>query len=150
MPQFFRNILLPLFIFLQLHSIACADEVTAAKVAAIERYRSAVPISKLINDLSAALAKQVPAEQQEQFVRDMRLAMPTSAILEISKQAMIKTFTLEELNALADFYQSPAGASAMSKMGAFIGEAMPQVIQEMQRSVDGLHAKRANKQLVAP
>lgn len=53
---------------------------------------------------------------------------------------MLKTFTTDELNALADFYASKDGASAMKKFGAYMGDIMPSLMQEIQRAAQELQA----------
>jgi hypothetical protein len=44
---------------------------------------------------------------------------------------MVKIFTAQELNALADFYGSPVGKSAMGKFGIYMAEVMPALQQEL-------------------
>jgi len=39
------------------------------------------------------------------------------------------------LNALADFYESPEGNSAMKKMGEYMADVMPTLQEEMVRAV---------------
>ena len=51
-----------------------------------------------------------------------------------STAAMLKTYSTEEINALADFYSSPYGASAMAKFGAYMSEIMPPTTIEIQRA----------------
>ena len=45
----------------------------------------------------------------------------------IIRDSMANHFTAEELAALADFYSSTVGKSAMSKFGDYMAEAMPQL-----------------------
>jgi hypothetical protein len=47
------------------------------------------------------------------------------------KDSMIKHFTANELKALADFYGSPVGKSAMLKFGAYMADAMPAIQAEV-------------------
>jgi hypothetical protein len=48
--------------------------------------------------------------------------------------AMVKHFTSEELKALADFYGSPVGKSAMQKFGAYMSDLMPTIQAEMMKA----------------
>jgi len=48
--------------------------------------------------------------------------------------AMVKHFTTDELKALADFYGSPVGKSAMQKFGAYMADVMPAIQAEMQKA----------------
>ncbi len=63
-------------------------------------------------------------------------------IEEIAKQSMLKTYTADELNALADFYTSKHGASAMNKMGEYLREMLPQLMQETQRAIKEAQEKQ--------
>jgi len=47
---------------------------------------------------------------------------------------MVKMFTTEELNALADFYGSTAGQSAMKKMPEYFAEIFPFLRQMLEAS----------------
>ncbi len=61
--------------------------------------------------------------------------MDIEAILKSFKETMIKTFTADELAALADFYGSPVGISATKKMGAYMAEIMPVMQAEALKAV---------------
>ena len=115
-----------------------AQETQVTKQAAMERYIRAVPMAKLLEDTYSELAKQVPAEMRVEFVSTMRKLVRVDKIDAIARQAMLKTFTTNELNALADFYSSQYGSSAMRKFGAYTAEIMPPLMQEIQRAVQEL------------
>lgn len=46
----------------------------------------------------------------------------------------IAAFTTEELKALADFYGSPVGKSAMQKFGAYMADLMPTMEAEITKA----------------
>ena len=54
---------------------------------------------------------------------------------------MLKTFTAEELNALADFYGSKNGYSAMRKFGSYMALVTPALQQEVQRALQQIQKK---------
>jgi len=58
---------------------------------------------------------------------DLDIAVLTKAMTD----AMLKHFTTDELKALADFYGSPVGKSAMQKFGAYMADVMPAIQAEM-------------------
>jgi len=120
---------------------AQAQSNDAAKNAALERYLRAVPMSKMMEDTYAQLAKQVPQDKRAQFISEMRSVVKVDRMEQIARGAMLRTFTAEELNALADFYSSKHGASAMSKFGVYMGEVMPPLMQEIQRAFQELQAR---------
>ena len=49
----------------------------------------------------------------------------------MKKQIIVLGFTTDELKALADFYGSPVGKSAMQKFGAYMADVMPAMQAEM-------------------
>ncbi len=115
-----------------------AQDTQVTRQAAMERYIRAVPMAKILEDTYSELAKQVPAEMRVEFVSSMRKLVSVDKIDAIARQAMLKTFTTNELNALADFYSSQYGSSAMGKFGAYTAEIMPPLMQEIQRAVQEL------------
>jgi Uncharacterized protein conserved in bacteria (DUF2059) len=72
----------------------------------------------------------------------MRQFVRIDEIEKIARRAMLKTFTAQELNALADFYSSPHGASTMKKFGVYMGDVMPSLMQEIQRAVTEFQAQK--------
>jgi len=50
------------------------------------------------------------------------------------KESMVKNFTADELKALADFYGSPVGKSAMKKFGAYMADVMPSIQAEVEKA----------------
>ena len=59
--------------------------------------------------------------------------------------AMVKHFTTDELKALADFYGSPVGKSAMQKFGAYMADVMPAIQAEMQKAQAKLNQSAPNQ-----
>jgi hypothetical protein len=119
---------------------ALAQDTQETRQAAMERYLRAVPIAKVMEDTYLEMAKQVPPERRDEFVSAMRKHISVEKMEEIARRAMLKTFTTDEMNALADFYSSEHGASAMRKFGAYMSDVMPPLTQEVQRAVQELQA----------
>jgi len=119
---------------------AQAQDTMDTRQVAMQRYLRAVPMAKVMEDTYAEMAKQVPPEKRTEFIAAMRKVVRVDKIEEIAKRSMLKTFTTDELNALADFYSSKDGASAMKKLGVYMGDIMPQLMQEIQRAVQELQA----------
>lgn len=69
--------------------------------------------------------------------------LDVDAYTEIMKAAMARHFTANELEAMADFYSSPAGKSAMGKMGAYMGDVMPAALAEVQKAIARMQADEA-------
>jgi hypothetical protein len=114
---------------------ALAQDTQETRQAAMERYLRAVPMARMMEDTYSEMAKQVPPEKRDEFVSAMRKLVSVDKIEDIARQAMLKTFTTNELNALADFYSSEHGSSAMRKFGSYMADIMPPLMQEIQRAV---------------
>lgn len=119
---------------------AQAQDTMDTRQVGMQRYLRAVPMAKVMEDSYAEMAKQVPPEKRTEFIAAMRKVVRVDKIEEIAKRSMLKTFTTDELNALADFYSSKDGASAMKKLGVYMGDIMPPLMQEIERAVQELQA----------
>jgi hypothetical protein len=106
---------------------AMADTAPAqdpTKEAAAERYFATQDIDVDINNVVNSLGNMIqnPAvtqEQKKQFVGYARDHLDRVALKNAMIQAMMETYTTDELNGLADFYSSPVGKSVMAKAPAF-------------------------------
>lgn len=119
-------------------SVSWAQDSRADREAAVDRYLAAVPMQSLMDDMMSNMSRSLPEAQRERFLTDMRRVLRVDVLQALSRDAMVKIFTAAELGALADFYASPVGKSAMAKMGPYMGELMPQLMAEVQRAVQQL------------
>jgi hypothetical protein len=99
-----------------------------------ERYLQASPPKAMFEDVADKMAANLPADQREQFKKVMTTQLDIPALSKAMMDAMVKNFTTEELKALADFYGSPIGKSAMQKFGAYMADVMPVVQTEIMKA----------------
>lgn len=99
-----------------------------------ERYLQVSPPKALFEDMADKMAANLPADQREQFKKLMTTQVDIAALSKAMVDAMVKNFTTEELKALADFYGSPVGKSAMQKFGAYMADIMPVVQAEIMKA----------------
>ena len=99
-----------------------------------ERYLQASPPKAMFEDVADKMAANLPADQRDQFKRVMTTQLDIPALSKAMMDAMVKNFTTEELKALADFYGSPIGKSAMQKFGAYMADVMPVVQAEIMKA----------------
>ena len=90
-----------------------------------ERYLQVSPPKALFEDMADKIAANLPPDQREQFKRMMTADLDIAALSKAMTDAMVKHFTTDELKALADFYGSPVGKSAMQKFGTYMADIMP-------------------------
>ena len=117
---------------------AWAQDTSATRATAAERYLKVVPMSGVLDDMFSEISKQLPQEQRPEFLRKMKIAVRADSLERIARVSMIKHFTTEELNALADFYGSKNGASAMKKFGVYMADVMPEIQAEVRRGMQQL------------
>jgi hypothetical protein len=114
--------------------VVFAGDSVGERTKAAERYLTVMPMKKMMSDSIVEMAKQVPEGKREAFKKEMNKLINVDELQKITKQAMIKIFTAEELNALADFYGSKPGQSAMKKFGRYMAEIMPHIQKELMRA----------------
>ena len=99
-----------------------------------ERYLQATPPKALFEDMADKMAANLPPDQRDQFKKLMTSQLDIAALTKAMIDSMVKHFTTEELKALADFYGSPVGKSAMQKFGAYMADIMPAMEAEIMKA----------------
>ncbi len=129
-----RFVFLALLLPFSLPALALEDT-PQNRVQQATRYLDAVPPQGMIEELLGRTADTLPPEQQDQFKTLVAKYLDRPKIAEAIKAAMAKTFTADELQALADFYGSALGKSAMAKMQSYQTEVAPTLMSEFQTAV---------------
>jgi len=110
-----------------------------------ERYLQATPPKALFEDMAEKMAANLPPDQREQFQKLMTSQLDIAALTKAMIDSMVKHFTTEELKALADFYGSPVGKSAMQKFGAYMADIMPAMEAEIMKAQAKLNQSMPNQ-----
>jgi hypothetical protein len=110
-----------------------------------ERYLQATPPKALFEDIADKMAANLPPDQRDQFKRMMATQLDIAALTKAMTDAMVKHFTTEELKALADFYGSAVGKSAMQKFGAYMADIMPTMQAEIMKAQAKLNQSLPNQ-----
>src|SRR5437667_10999327 len=110
-----------------------------------ERYLQVSPPKALFEDMADKMAANLPADQREQFKKLMTSQLDIAALTKAMIDAMVKNFTTEELKALADFYGSPVGKSAMQKFGTYMADIMPTMEAEIMKAQAKVNQSMPNK-----
>jgi len=97
----------------------------------VERYLKATPPKELFEDMAEQMAKNMPAAEQKNFKALLIQHLDIEAVTKAMRESMVKHFTADELKALADFYGSEVGKSAMKKFGVYMADVMPTIQQEI-------------------
>ena len=96
-----------------------------------ERYLKATPPKEMFANLAEKTAMNMPPADRQKFKETLTSALDIDALTRAMTDAMVKHFTVQELKALADFYGSPVGKSAMAKFGDYMADVMPTIQAEM-------------------
>ena len=123
-----------------------ADTVETRKAAA-ERYLKATDMGALIESGLEAGIQTLSPDQRREFMEIARRHIRIDALEALALAAMVKNFTTRELDALASFYGSPEGRSAMAKMGNYMADVMPIVQAEMERVGREIQAEYESKRV---
>ena len=100
-----------------------------------DNYLRVVPAQSLMNDMAEKIAVTLPENQRPIFITLMTKNLDMNAVANLMRAAMIKNFTADELKAIADFYGSPIGKSAMTKYGNYMADAMGPMKVELAKAM---------------
>jgi hypothetical protein len=103
---------------------------------AAERYLQVADLGKLLGDVTDQMARTIPEDKRDQFKVLMKKHVRVDVLRDAMMASMVKNFTTRELNALANFYGSPEGRSAMAKIGSYMADLMPAIQAEMRHAVE--------------
>jgi hypothetical protein len=104
--------------------------------AAAERYLAVVSVENMMKDIAEKTSENLPNEQREIYVDIMTNYIRISVLERAVISSLVSHFTVREMDALTDFYESPEGRSAMKKFGAYMADVMPVIEQEIARAID--------------
>jgi hypothetical protein len=130
------------------------DDTPANRKAQAERYLEAASPKALAEDMAAQMANNLPVAERENFKTLFGKHFNEKKVQEAMQDALVKHFTADELEALADFYSSPLGKSVMKKFGGFMAEVMPAInaeaIQAQHEARKAAQAKAEGKEGSGP
>ena len=112
-------------------NLASAQDSIGNRMAAAERYAAVADIEKMMNDSIRTIAQSFPANQREDVIAKMRREIDIQWLRNLMINSMVQIFTVEELNALADFYGNSVGRSIVRKMPAYFAAFMPAMQQRL-------------------
>jgi hypothetical protein len=107
------------------------EDSPTTRAAQADRYLKAMPPREMFEDLAEQMSQNMPPEQAQKFRATMMNDVDIAALEKAMKAAMVKNFTAPELSALADFYGSAVGKSAMTKFRPYMADLMPALQAEM-------------------
>jgi hypothetical protein len=109
------------------------DDSPANRTQQADRYLAAMPVKEMLENMAAQMSKNLPTEQR-QAVKSLLTNLDVPALEKVMKQSLLKHLTADELKAMADFYGSPVGKSAMKKLNVCMGDFVPAVQTQMMKA----------------
>ncbi|RBP48232.1 uncharacterized protein DUF2059 [Roseimicrobium gellanilyticum] len=107
------------------------DDTPENRAKEADRYFEAAAPKEMLDEMTTQMAAAVPDAEKAKFKELLTKHFNYESFVKSMKDAMVRHFTATELAALADFYSSDVGKSAMKKMGAYTAEIMPLVQTEI-------------------
>ena len=115
-------------------------------LSAVDKLMAAQDVDAMMKDISENLIQsipgQMPPEARAAFATEFNDPVFLSRYKSHMRTVMAKSFTVEEIGALTEFYSKPIAKSAMKKMGGMMGEMspfmqaeMPALVQRVQQRV---------------
>ncbi len=112
----------------------------ANRLAAARRYLKAVPPMEMVTETMNQLSAQLPEESREEFKQALTKVLASERIEKITLDAIVKHFTVKEIDALTAFYGSPEGRSITKKFSAYMADVMPVIQQELSKAIGEVHS----------
>ena len=126
-----KKILLLLVFSLCVANVSAAvkpiEDTIQNRISAANSYLSVMPPKDMFADMLQKMTVQIQAEKRQLFTDLMTKNMDLEKLTSIIRDSMVKNFSAEELQALANFFGSPVGKSAMKKFGQYMADAMPHI-----------------------
>ncbi len=115
-------------------SFAAADTPEARKAAADAYVKTFPAIKQLVDSTIEASMKSLPEEQRassKKVLDEINWNLVETAM----REAMVKIYTVDEINAITKFHASPEGKSIMQKTPEFMAAYMKPLAEEARRVV---------------
>jgi hypothetical protein len=111
--------------------------------AAAQRYMQLVPLDETLEGMARQLATQHEVNRREALVQLLKQEVRRPVLEEAITAALVRHFSVAEINALADFNARPEARGIQRKMPAYTADLMPGLQQEIVRVLSMTNAALA-------
>ena len=132
--QAFGRVAFALAAFVSLNYVGQAAAQTADALAAADRLIAVQDVDATMRDMATKIAATLPGAsepQQRAFVSEMNAAPFLGRYKSFLRISMAQNMSVEEMNAMSDFYSKPIAKSAMQKMGSVMAGILPFIQNEI-------------------
>ena len=102
------------------------------------------PAAEQVDSAIDSVALKMQQASREGFKSKMRNLLDYRAIERISVSAMAETYTLEELEAMIEYYSKPEAQSALDKTAVYQQKVAPEIVRMIDRAVMQMRTGGAN------
>jgi hypothetical protein len=120
-----------------------AEDTLGARLAAAERYASSIDFDHWYEEFLGFELRKLDDRQRIGALKLIKEELRPQTVRNIIVNAMVQVYTAEELNALADFYATPLGRSALQKMPQAYKVMAPAIEQEVSRAFAAIRMRTA-------
>jgi hypothetical protein len=120
------------------------------RTAVAKRYLEAMPPKEMLREVANRVGPKFPENEQQIFKQVMASPAMEKAAYCITLEALVKNFTVGELQAMVDFFGSPEGQAAYKKFGMYMSETIPLIQQEVKDSMAALKKQQTPPGQTAP
>jgi|SRR5690554_2236853 len=106
-----------------------ANDLEPAAIEAAKRYMEAANLGALWDSMVSEHSATLSEADRREYLASSESRINIVKFEEIMLDGLVTVFTVEELNALADFYGSSAGQSALAKYGKFSAYISPRIAE---------------------
>lgn len=106
-----------------------------ARLALAKEMHEIRPAAKQVDDAIDSVAMKMPESARNEFKARMRNLLNYRAIERISINAMAVTYTLEELEAMVEYYSKPVAQSAVEKTAEYQQKVAPEIVRMIDRAI---------------
>lgn len=121
------------------------EDTTKNRIKEANHYLSVMPPKDMFADMVQKMTVQIQEDKRQLFTDLMNKNIDLEQLTSIIRDAMVKNFSAEELQALANFFGSPVGKSAMKKFGQYMADAMPHIQSFMMNAFQKTKAEMEKK-----
>lgn len=115
-----------------------------ARLALAKEMHEIRPAADQVDSAIDSVALQMPENARNDFKAKMRNLLNYRAIENISINAMANTYTLEELEAMVEYYSNPVAQSAIEKTGIYQQKVGPEIARMIDRALMQMRTGGAN------
>lgn len=129
-----RTVIAVLLTLVTCSSVFAIDDTIQNRTVQANRYLAVAPPKDILKESAEKVALTLHPDQQAGFKDLLIKHLNLEKLIVAVTEALVKNFSADELSALADFYGSAVGKSAMKKFGAYMADIMPVLQSELENA----------------